>query len=106
MRGAVVKGYEVWGRLSQGGMSDVWLARHTELALPVIIKTLLHSTSESFESRYKRLLQEARLTARLTSPRVVRVVDVGVHTPVELDRESLPFLVEEYVDGIDLAEFD
>jgi serine/threonine-protein kinase len=106
MRGAICKGYEVWGRLSRGGMSDVWLARHVELAVPVIIKTLLPTTNESFEARYHRLLHEARLTARLTSPRVVRVVDVGVYTPPDHRLESSPFLVEEYIDGIDLAEFD
>lgn len=107
MRGALLKGYEVWGRLSQGGMSDVWLARHADLALPVIIKTLRPTPNETFEKRYVRLLQEARLTARLTSPRVVRVMDVGVYTdPLRPELESLPFLVEEHVDGIDLAEFD
>ena len=107
MRGAVVKHYEVWGKLNEGGMSDVWLARHCELAQPVVIKTLLPSGGkEPFATRYERLLNEARLTARLTSPRVVRVIDVGVYTPPREDLESLPFLVEEYIDGIDLSEFD
>lgn len=110
MRGAICKSYHVWGKLSQGGMSDVWLARHVDLAVPVILKTLRSSSTESFEARYRRLLQEARLTARLTSPRVVRVLDVGVYTPephTEQEQiEPLPFLVEEYVDGIDLAELD
>ncbi len=107
MRGAVVKNYEVWGRLSGGGMSDVWLARHRDLALPVIIKTLHTGGEDTFESRYARLLSEAQLAARLTSPRIVRVIDVGVYTdPFQPNRETLPFLVEEYVDGIDLGEFD
>jgi O-acetyl-ADP-ribose deacetylase (regulator of RNase III) len=107
MQGARCKAYEVWGKLSQGGMSDVWLARHADLALPVIIKTLRPTAHEAFETRYARLLNEARHTARLTSPRVVRVIDVGVYTnPAHPELESLPFLVEEYVDGIDLAEFD
>ncbi|MEI8256671.1 MAG: serine/threonine-protein kinase [Deltaproteobacteria bacterium] len=107
MRGAVFNHYEIWGKISAGGMSNVWLARHAELALPVIIKTLIPGGHvEPFEGRYRRLLNEARLTARLTSPRVVRVIDVGVYTPPQHELESLPFLVEEYVDGIDLAEFD
>jgi serine/threonine-protein kinase len=107
MRGAVCNSYQVWGKLSQGGMSDVWLARHSELAIPVIIKTLLPSPSQdTFETRYARLLSEARLSARLTSPHVVRVIDVGVYKQPEGAHESLPYLVEEYIDGIDLAEFD
>jgi serine/threonine-protein kinase len=104
MRGATCKSYEVWGKLSQGGMGEVWLARHAELALPVIIKSLRPTADEPFAQLYARLLSEARLAARLTSPKVVRVIDVGVHTPQ--GRDPIPFLVEEYVDGIDLAELD
>ncbi|MDP3278372.1 MAG: serine/threonine-protein kinase [Deltaproteobacteria bacterium] len=106
MRDAQIKSYHVWGSVSRGGMSEVWLARHTDLAIPVVIKTLHTSVDREFEVRYARLLQEARLAARLTSPRIVRVVDVGVYTPPETDAESLPYLVEEYVDGVDLSEFE
>ena len=28
-RGARIHDYEVWGRLGEGGMSEVWLAKHT-----------------------------------------------------------------------------
>src|SRR5262249_26460561 len=48
---------------------------------------------------YARLRNEARLTARIPSPRVVRALDVGVF-------EGTAYLVEEYVDGLDLAELD
>jgi len=87
--------YEVWGPISEGGMSRVFLARHRELATPAIIKTLLDNNGDA----YARLRNEARLSARIPSPRVVRAVDVGVH-------EGTPYLVEEYVDGLDLAELD
>jgi eukaryotic-like serine/threonine-protein kinase len=86
--------YEVWGPISEGGMSRVFLARHAALATPVILKTLL-DTGDA----YARLRNEARLTARIPSPRVVRAVDVGVF-------EGTAYLVEEYVDGLDLAELD
>lgn len=88
-------GYEVWGPISQGGMSRVWLARHRELSMPVVIKTLLDTGGDTFA----RLRNEARLMARIPSPTVVRAVDVGTH-------EGTPFLVQEYVDGLDLAELD
>ncbi len=87
--------YEVWGPISEGGMSRVFLARHQELATPAIMKTLLDGAGDG----YARLRTEARLTARIPSPRVVRALDVGVH-------EGTPYLVEEYVDGLDLAELD
>lgn len=101
VRGKTVEDYEIWGQLSHGGMSDVWLARQRELAIPVIIKTLHPLPGEPAAERFRRLLTEARLMARVGSPRVVRVLDVGRDPGHEL-----PFLVEEYVDGIDLAELD
>ena len=32
--------YEVWGRIGEGGMSEVWLGKHTALCVPVIFKTI------------------------------------------------------------------
>jgi serine/threonine-protein kinase len=92
--------YEVWGPISEGGMSRVFLARHQELAKPVVIKTLLDAPGAGAHGdAYGRLRNEARITARIPSPRVVRAIDVGVH-------EGTPYLVEEYVDGLDLAELE
>jgi eukaryotic-like serine/threonine-protein kinase len=89
--------FEVWGPISEGGMSRVWLARHRELSTPVIIKTLL--APEEDGASYATIRNEARLMARIPSPRVVHAVDVGIH-------EGCPYLVQEYVDGLDLAELD
>jgi serine/threonine-protein kinase len=94
--------YEVWGPISEGGMSRVFLARHGELATPVVIKTLLDADGGGVGpggDAYTRLRNEARLTARISSPRVVRALDVGI-------QDGTPYLVEEYVDGLDLAELD
>ncbi len=92
-----LRDYEVWGRLGEGGMSEVWLAKHTALNIPVIIKTLRAAVADVQGT--SRMLNEARLMARVTSPRVVRAIDAGVHGEV-------PYLVQEYVDGIDMAELD
>ena len=107
--GPRVRDYEIWGRLGQGGMSEVWLARHCLLSIPVIIKTLRASVAEADASGVQqgdrdanataRMLMEARLMARVASGRVVRAIDAGIH-------ESTPYLVQEYVDGIDFAELD
>src|ERR1700733_10984430 len=92
--------YEVWGRLGGGGMSDVWLAKHGLLSVPVIIKTLRTFVKDApHDAGAQRMLQEARHMARITSPRVVRAIDAGIF-------EGMPYLVQEYVDGIDLAELD
>ena len=79
-------------------MSEVWLAKHSALNIPVIIKTLRGAVAEG-DAAMDRVLREARLMARVTNPRVVRAIDAGVH-------EGTPYLVQEYVDGIDMAELD
>lgn len=89
--------FEVWGPIGQGGMSRVWLARHKELSTPVVLKTLLDGGDS--DAAFARLRNEARLMARIPSPRVVRAVDVGIH-------QGFPYLAQEYVDGLDLAELD
>lgn len=92
--------YEVWGRLGGGGMSDVYLGRHLHLSMPVIVKTLKPSVDAGPAERAERMRTEALLTARIRSPRLVRPLDVGVFEDVT------PYLVQDYVDGVDLGELD
>ncbi|MFO0755321.1 MAG: serine/threonine-protein kinase [Byssovorax sp.] len=89
--------FEVWGPITQGGMSRVWLARHRELCTPAVIKTLLGV--DDGDEAFARLRNEARLMARIPNHHVVRAMDVGTH-------DGTPYLVQEYVDGLDLAELD
>jgi len=99
-RGARIHHYEVWGRLGEGGMSEVWLAKHGVLCIPVVLKTLRKAILDAVgEAGARRMFDEARLMARVTSARVVRAVDAGTV-------EGTPYLVQEYVDGVDMAELD
>jgi serine/threonine-protein kinase len=99
-RGARIHGYEAWGKLGEGGMGEVWLAKHAVLCIPVVIKIVRRSLAESVGTvAGRRMFDEARLMARVTSPQVVRAVDAGT-------LEGKPYLVQEYVDGIDMAELD
>ena len=74
MNGLAVPGYDVWGLLGEGGMSEVWLAKHQGLAVPVVIKTLRHALVEAqgADLAAARVRSEARLMARVSSPRIVR----------------------------------
>jgi len=103
MTGLTVPGYDVWGLLGEGGMSEVWLAKHQGLAVPVVIKTLRRVLLEAQgpEVAAARVRSEARLMARVSSPRIVRAIDAGI-----VPGSGIPFLVQEYVDGLDLAELD
>jgi serine/threonine-protein kinase len=93
----LVPDYEVWGLLGEGGMSEVWLAKHRTLAVPVIIKTMRRALRGA---EGERVLSEARLMARVASPQIVRALDAG-----RVD-DGTPYLVQEYIDGLDLAELD
>lgn len=93
-----IRDYEIWGRIGEGGMSEVYLAKHSLLCIPVIIKTV-HPELELDSTGATRIFEEARFMARIASPRVVRAIDAGLH-------QGRPFLVQEYVDGIDMAELD
>jgi serine/threonine protein kinase len=99
-RGSRIHGYEVWGKLGEGGMGEVWLAKHAVLCIPVVIKTMRKSLAEVVGTAGgRRMFDEARLMARVASPRVVRAMDAGT-------LDGTPYLVQEYVDGVDMAELD
>ncbi len=108
MRELHVPGYDVWGLLGEGGMSEVWLAKHAVLAAPVVVKTLRRGLSTvDTQGATARILQEARLMARVSSPRIVRALDAGQLEASEASNGArTPFLVQEYVDGLDYAELD
>ena len=40
IQGQLFDRYEVWGRLSGGGMSEVYLGKHVALSAPVVVKTI------------------------------------------------------------------
>ena len=93
--------YELVERLGEGGMGEVWLARHRLLARGAAIKLI---RSDAFSSgrpdhaatTLRRFEREARATASLTSPHTVRVFDFG------LTHEGRIYYVMELLDGCDL----
>lgn len=77
-------------------MGYVVAARHLQLRQMVALKFM---RAEVCSSDYKRrFLREARSTVRLESRHVARVLDVA-----ELD-DGVPYIVMEYLDGVDLSE--
>src|SRR5499427_9512942 len=88
--------YRVERVLGVGGMGVVVAATHLELDQRVAIKFLLPSALESEEagSRFQR---EAKAASRLKSSHVAKVLDVG-----KLE-DGAPYMVMEYLDGLDLG---
>jgi len=77
--------YELVERLGQGGMGEIWRARHRLLARSAAIKLirpeLLGAGTESeVQHLLDRFEQEVQATAALSSPHTIQVFDFGVTT--------------------------
>ncbi len=95
--GQVVIGkYVLLRPLGAGGMGEVWVAHHRGLDIDVAIKFIGRSAAAEPDLA-ERLLEEARNTARLGHPAIVRALDFG-HTD-----HGDPFIVLELLAGEDLA---
>ncbi|MFF3345192.1 protein kinase [Streptomyces sp. NPDC002779] len=86
--------YRLVESIGQGGMGRVWRAADEILDRPVAIKEMRIDglDAEDTRTRRERTLREARATARIDHPHVVRVYDV-------VDEGERLWIVMELVDG-------
>jgi hypothetical protein len=89
--------YRVERVLGMGGMGVVVAATHLELGQLVALKFLLPAAELNAEAT-ARFIREARAAVRISSEHVARVTDVG-----RLENGS-PYMVMEYLEGVDLGE--
>jgi len=92
--------YRLERLLGQGGMGAVYLATHlgTERYVALKLITPQFMRNEEFVQRFKR---EARAAGRLRHPNVVDVTDFGF---ARAGKESVAYLVMEYLDGCTLSD--
>lgn len=88
--------YVILGPLGEGAMGRVLKARHNQMNRIVAIKTLTKQTAER-QVNNKRFENEIRFVSQLIHPNIVQAYDAGIHNGV-------PFLVNEYIEGIDLQQ--
>ncbi|MFN8179697.1 MAG: serine/threonine-protein kinase [bacterium] len=92
--------YRLEEKLGQGGMGEVWRAKHRLLARPAAIKVIRPNLAADgragrFEDLRRRFEREAQVTASLRSPHTVGLYDFGV-----ADDGSF-YYVMELLDGLD-----
>ncbi len=85
--------YEIVREIGRGASGVVYLANDRELTRPVALK-FLTETGGGLLERFRR---EARFTARLEDPSIVRIYELG-------ESEGRPYIAMEYVDGGNLAD--
>ncbi len=92
--------YRLEEKLGEGGMGEVWRARHRLLARPAAIKLIRPSVTGDTragvsEEAIRRFQREAQVIARLRSPHTVELFDFGTAA------DGAFYYVMELLDGLD-----
>lgn len=91
--------YELQKRIAVGGLAEIWLARKGGLLgfeQLYALKFLLPQHAQSAEQR-SWMVDEARLTARLDHPNIIKVHDLA-------EADGTLYVAMEYVQGLDLSK--
>src|SRR4051812_33239513 len=91
--------YALDGRLGEGGMGEVYRARHLQLGKPFALKLISPAFALDAAAR-ERFNQEAKLASEITHPNIVSVVDYGE------DPQFGAYMVMELVEGESLIPAD
>ncbi|MFC1806545.1 serine/threonine-protein kinase, partial [Planctomycetota bacterium] len=86
-----IGGFEILGRLGQGGMGTVYKARQVSMNRVVALKVLPPKLAKD-KSFVQRFIREAQSAASLQHPNIVQGIDVGV-------ADGYYYFAMEFVDG-------
>ena len=88
--------YTLERQIGEGGISRVYLARHTHLKRPAAVKVLkMHLATDEVIARFER---EAQLCSQLTHPNTIEIFDYG------RTRAGVSYYAMEHLSGATLAE--
>jgi serine/threonine protein kinase len=90
--------YTLLGRIGQGNMGEVYLARDDHLGTDVVVKFPVTTGAATDDPKFReRFDRETRSMIRLSHPHVVKVIDAGRH-------QGRPFVVMQYLSGGSLKD--
>ncbi len=96
-------GYELLKPLGEGGMGEVWEARHLMLARPAAVKLIraerLQGAAEARDTAIQRFTREAQVTASLRSPYTVQLFDFGT------SEDGILYYAMELLEGMNLEDY-
>ncbi|MDQ4122646.1 MAG: protein kinase [Acidobacteriota bacterium] len=98
--GMIVGNYRLMREIGRGGMGRVYLAARADDAFEQRVAVKFVRGDVDSDAVWRRFRRERQILADLEHPFIARLIDGGV-----TDRENLPYLVMEYVEGVPLDEY-
>jgi serine/threonine protein kinase len=93
----VIGKFQIIGKISSGGMATVYRAVQSGLGRTVALK-ILHSHLTETQEFHDRFFREAKITASLSHPNIVKIFDYG-------REEAHHYLAMEFIDGWSLDHY-
>ncbi|MEW6731893.1 MAG: protein kinase [Acidobacteriota bacterium] len=93
----IEKKYHIEHKIAQGGMSNIYLATHVQLDLPVAVK-VMHERLVRDANAIRRFRREAQSAMQIRHTNAITVMDFGV------TESNIVYLVMEYLQGMTLRE--
>jgi serine/threonine protein kinase len=97
MIGKTINNYLIERKLGDGGMGEVFYAKHNKVDREVAIK-VLHSHLFSNESIHNRFKNEANALIKLNHPNIVKIYDY-------VEQDNFACLIMEYINGYTLDSY-